>query len=138
MRLATELAAAVRGGDSIFLRGDLGIGKTALAGAMLRALGYQGLVKSPTYTIIEEYSLPELRVIHADLYRLDGQEDLESLGWRDYLDSETLIIIEWPERAFNFVHGDVDVWLTLTDDARRAQLRPLSPRGEDILENVET
>lgn len=137
-RLGAALAKALGAEDQVFLRGDLGSGKTALAGAILRAFGYGGLVKSPTYTLVEEYDLGFLRVVHADLYRLTAPEDLETLGWWDYLDGRTLTLVEWPERSGDLLRADVDVWLTVTDDGRQAQLRALSPRGVGVLEALKS
>lgn len=82
------------------LRGDLGTGKTTWARAMLRGLGYTGRVPSPTYTLLEHYSLAALTIVHLDLYRLSGDEDLENLGLRDWLaDLDRWLLIEWPERS---------------------------------------
>ncbi|HUW98439.1 MAG TPA: tRNA (adenosine(37)-N6)-threonylcarbamoyltransferase complex ATPase subunit type 1 TsaE [Acidiferrobacter sp.] len=136
VRLAGALAGALRPGDGVFLRGNLGSGKTALAGAIIQAFGYEGLVKSPTYTLIEEYDLRDLRVIHADLYRLTQPEELEALGWWDYLDARTLTLVEWPERARGVLKADVDVCLVVTDHEREARLRALSRRGTEVLDSL--
>jgi tRNA threonylcarbamoyladenosine biosynthesis protein TsaE len=82
------------------LRGDLGTGKTTWARAMLRGLGHLGRVPSPTYTLLEHYSLSALSVVHLDLYRLSGDEELENLGLRDWLaERDCWILLEWPERS---------------------------------------
>jgi tRNA threonylcarbamoyladenosine biosynthesis protein TsaE len=82
------------------LRGDLGSGKTTWARAMLRGLGYGGRVPSPTYTLLEHYSLDGLDIVHLDLYRLTGDAELENLGLRDWLaEPATWLLVEWPERA---------------------------------------
>ncbi len=135
-RLGRALARVLRGGDQVALRGDLGCGKTTLAGAILAALGAAGPAKSPTYTLIEEYELGALRVVHADLYRLRAPAELEALGWWDYRDSRTLMLVEWPERAQDLWRPDVDVSLTLTDDGRRAHLRGASPRGDEVVDSL--
>ena len=104
----TECAAAfARALDSagswplvIGLRGDLGSGKTTWVRAMLRGLGYSGRVPSPTYTLLEQYTCGALSVVHLDLYRLRGAEELENLGLRDWLaEPRRWIAVEWPERA---------------------------------------
>jgi len=82
------------------LRGDLGSGKTTWVRAMLRGLGYEGRVPSPTYTLLEQYACGGVSVVHLDLYRLRGGEELENLGLRDWLaEPKRWIAVEWPERA---------------------------------------
>jgi len=135
-RLGATLAAHLQAGDRVFLRGELGSGKTALAGVILAALGYQGTVKSPTYTLIEEYDLSFVRVIHADLYRLQSARELETLGWWDYEDGRTIFLVEWPERAGGLLQADVDVSLALTDDVRQAQVYGLTRRGIEVVDRL--
>ncbi len=91
---------------TIALRGDLGTGKTTWARALLRGLGYTGRVPSPTYTLLEQYRVAELEVVHLDLYRLAGEEELEQLGIRDWLARPgTWLLVEWPERAPRLLAG---------------------------------
>jgi tRNA threonylcarbamoyladenosine biosynthesis protein TsaE len=102
--LAAEFARALRAARAwplvVGLRGDLGSGKTTWVRAMLRGLGYEGRVPSPTYTLLEQYACGELTLVHLDLYRLRGQDELENLGLRDWLaERERWIAVEWPERA---------------------------------------
>lgn len=99
-KFARTLAAARRWPLVIGLRGELGSGKTTWVRAMLRGLGYLGRVPSPTYTLLEQYACGELSVVHLDLYRLRGGEELENLGLRDWLaEPQRWIAVEWPERA---------------------------------------
>lgn len=82
------------------LRGELGAGKTTWVRAMLRGLGYTGRVPSPTYTLLEEYDLSGLTVVHLDLYRLEGDAELEAIGARDWLERPGVwTLAEWPERS---------------------------------------
>ena len=95
--LGTRLAAVLREGDCLLLEGDLGAGKTTLARAVVAALTGETDVPSPTYTLVQTYSCPEVEVWHADLYRLDDPHDVHPLGLLDVMD-EVVSLIEWPER----------------------------------------
>ena len=83
----------------ITLSGDLGAGKTTLARAICAGYGVLGDVTSPTFSIVHEYEAPRSPVYHVDLYRLEGPRDLQNIGWDDMLQSEAVILVEWPERA---------------------------------------
>ena len=98
-QLASDLACQLEGGDVIALWGDLGAGKTTFCRYLLRALGHEGIVKSPTYTLVETYALSQWSLHHFDLYRLEDPSELEYMGWRDYLNGHDVLVIEWPQRA---------------------------------------
>ena len=101
-QLAKQLTVHLEWPSSIYFVGDLGAGKTTFVRGLLRGLGYQGLVKSPTYTLVEHYQFTHLKpvnIYHFDLYRLHAEEELENMGFRDYWQNDTLILIEWPEKA---------------------------------------
>lgn len=103
LQLGSELVALLQRGGQVDLSGDLGMGKTTLVRGILRALGYQGRVKSPSYGLVESYSLPGLAVHHLDLYRLSHGEELAFLGLEELLDGRALVLIEWPEKARGFL-----------------------------------
>ncbi|MHA7818097.1 MAG: tRNA (adenosine(37)-N6)-threonylcarbamoyltransferase complex ATPase subunit type 1 TsaE [Erythrobacter sp.] len=104
-RFGAAIAERLRAGDVVALEGGLGAGKTTLARAIIAALGYEGEVPSPTFTIIETYDAPPLRVpvIHADFYRLEAPGEVEEIGLDDYREGAVLIA-EWPDHAGGFAH----------------------------------
>ena len=115
----------------VYLHGDLGAGKTTLARGMLRAMGENGAVRSPTYGLVAEYSPPAGRVLHLDLYRLRDPGELTALGLADYLPGSRLWLVEWPERAMGqgLPPADAEVYLDLFGTGRNIRLLPRSPLG---------
>ena len=101
--VGSALAKSLNFGDIIFLEGELGAGKTTVSRGVLRGFGYRGIVASPTYTLVELYELTIHRVAHFDLYRIAAAKDLEGVGLRDYLDGQTICLIEWPENGAGFL-----------------------------------
>ena len=97
--LAHELAKELSPGDVVCLEGDLGAGKTTFTQGLAAALGVPGRVTSPTFCIVQEHQSLELLLVHMDLYRLRGEEDVEAIGWEDYLARGAVLVVEWPERA---------------------------------------
>jgi tRNA threonylcarbamoyladenosine biosynthesis protein TsaE len=111
----------------IFLQGDLGMGKTTLVRGFLRAAGFKGAVKSPTFTLVEEYTLGERKIFHFDLYRLNDPEELEWMGIRDYFDQNSLCFIEWAERGTGFLpEPDMIISLTAQGLGRNISFNTLS------------
>ena len=133
--LARALAAALpadAGGWAILLQGELGAGKSTFARAMLQSLGHEGVVPSPTYTLVEPYNLPEYTAYHIDLYRIKSTDELEFLGWSDLQDG--LKLVEWPERAPQLgKEADIRIELRYEGDRRSAELTGLSERGTNLL-----
>ena len=131
LRLGEACAAAAANGLALHLRGELGSGKTTLVRGLLRALGYRGRVKSPTYTLLEPYSDLRLNLYHFDFYRFKDRSEWLSSGFREHFNAESLCIVEWPERAGDLIAvPDLDIHLQYEEQARTATLRGHSPAGE--------
>lgn len=118
-------------GVVIYLQGELGAGKTAWARAFLRALGWSGAVKSPSYGLLEVYELPEVLVYHLDLYRLGDAEELEYLGVRDLAALPAVWLIEWPEKGEAYLPR-ADLCISLSYDAEddAARFMTIMPMSE--------
>lgn len=131
--------ARVLDGGIVFLEGELGAGKSTLARGILRGLGHTGTVRSPTYTLVEPYTLPGGTVYHLDLYRLADPEELEWLGLRDMLERDALLLIEWPERGAGCLPGaDLLIRIATRDGGRSVDLVSLSARGRHMLDLFES
>jgi tRNA threonylcarbamoyladenosine biosynthesis protein TsaE len=121
-------------GAVIFLDGPLGAGKTSLARAILRAMGEEGPVRSPTYTLMEPYEVNGRQVYHMDLYRLGDPEELAYLGVRDLDEPGLLLLVEWPERGAGMLPAaDLCIRLAHAGSGREATLEGLSERGRAML-----
>jgi tRNA threonylcarbamoyladenosine biosynthesis protein TsaE len=132
--LGSALAEPLAGGELIFLSGGLGAGKTTLVRGLIHALGFEGPVKSPTYTLVEPYSFPGLNVYHFDFYRLSDSLELEYLGVQDYFQDQAVCLVEWPERAKEFLpEADILVAIRFDGDARLVELVAQSESGRRIV-----
>ena len=134
MKLGGKLAELFSTGGLIFLNGDLGAGKTTLVRGLLRSLAYQGIVKSPTYTLVEPYEIKGRKIYHFDLYRLADPEELEYMGGRDYWNSDALCIIEWPEKAQGYLpEADLVVNIEYLDEGRDASFQGQKSKIKKLL-----
>ena len=103
--LAREIAATLKPGDVLCLEGDLGAGKTTFTQGLAKALDVAGRVTSPTFCIVQEHH-GRVLLVHMDLYRLHGEDDVLAIGWEDYLAEGAILVVEWPERAGSLVPPD--------------------------------
>lgn len=134
LAFAAKISAFLKPGLVIFLRGDLGCGKTCFVRGLLSAKGVQGAVKSPTYTLVEAYQIEGIAVYHFDLYRLSDPEELEWMGFRDYFRPDSICLIEWPERGSGFLpKADAELVFEMDGFSRKLELRALSEKGQALL-----
>ena len=136
--LGARLARCASEGLMVYLEGELGAGKTTLVRGFLRALGHDGQVRSPTYTLIEPYELPRRRIYHLDLYRLGDPEELEWIGIRDLLDSASIALVEWPERGRGVLPpADLEVVIEYRNSGRQVLIVGRSPPGDAVVQQLD-
>jgi tRNA threonylcarbamoyladenosine biosynthesis protein TsaE len=139
LALGAALAPCLIPGVTVYLCGDLGSGKTTLVRGLLRALGHGGKVKSPTYTLVELYTVSNLNLYHFDFYRLNQPEEYLDAGLDEYFQGSGVCLVEWPDKATPYVAApDVRVELFLEGDGRRAVLRAESGKGATCLSDLKT
>ena len=124
-------------GAIVYLTGDLGSGKTTLTRGIMRGFGYNGAVKSPTYTIIEPYEFDKSQIYHFDLYRLSHAEEVEYLGAEEYFSSTNLCLIEWPERGQGFLPlADLVIELAQKGNGRSVTCKSHTEKGFKIVKRL--
>ena len=140
--LGADLANALAPGLVVYLNGDLGTGKTTLARALLRALGYQGKVKSPTYTLVEIYTVSSLYLYHFDFYRFNDPNEWHEAGFRDYFNENSVCLVEWPEKAGGLLPpADIEIGLSVAgneqqsgqQNGRQAEITAGTEKGRQCL-----
>ena len=135
--LGATLAPLLAPGLVVYLHGELCAGKTTLVRGILRGLGHRGSVKSPTYTLVEPYTLAGQTVYHFDLYRMRDPEELEFLGIRDYLGGQSLCLVEWAERGGGILPvPDLDITIERAGDERRVRLTAHTEAGHELLRRI--
>jgi tRNA threonylcarbamoyladenosine biosynthesis protein TsaE len=131
---AARLAHCLTPGLVIYLRGNLGAGKTTLVRALLHALGHTGRVKSPTYTLVERYEAGKLHLRHFDLYRFRDAEEWEGSGFRDEFDGNNICLVEWPEQAAGLLPpADIAITFEMLQDGREIVLHAYTDAGKQCL-----
>ncbi len=140
--LGASLARALVPGLAIYLRGELGAGKTTLTRALLHAAGHTGHVKSPTYTLCEPYTFAlggrQVALFHFDLYRMKSAEEFVDAGFRDHFSGDNICIVEWPENGESVLPvPDIAVALTVSGTGRQVELSALTDKGTQCLRHLD-
>lgn len=121
LALGETLQPMMVDGGVVYLSGDLGVGKTTLVRGLLRAFGFEGRVKSPSFGLIESYSVAGLEIHHLDLYRLGHGEEIAYLGLEDLLTDNSLLLVEWAEKGKGWLPA-ADWTITITDRSDQSRL----------------
>ena len=134
LAFGADLAQALHPGLVVFLVGDLGTGKTTLTRGVLRGLGYSGKVKSPTYTLVELYTVSSLYLYHFDFYRFADPLEWEDAGFREHFNAETVCLVEWPEKAGDFLPiPDLRIQLEVEQNGRSLHVHAETEAGKQCL-----
>ena len=134
LALGAKIATTLHAGLIIFLIGELGSGKTTLTRGILQAMGHHGKVKSPTYNLVEIYNFSRLYLYHFDFYRFNDYLEWEAAGFRDYFNSETICLVEWPEKGGDLLPtADLTIKLQFADTGRFAVIQANTVLGKQCL-----
>lgn len=140
LALGAEISTILHPDLIIFLSGNLGAGKTTLARGILRAMGYEGKVRSPTYNLIELYKISRLYFYHFDFYRFDDPLEWEEAGFREYFNSGSICVVEWAEKAGGSLPtADLQFLIHITErDHRCVEIQAHTEAGRRCLEHWQT
>ena len=139
LALGAALAPGLRPGMVIYLRGELGAGKTTFARGVLGALGVTGRVKSPTYTLVEPYTISSLYLYHFDFYRLKYPDEWVEAGLREYFNETAICLVEWPEKGGGQLpKPDVTIELAVTGNGRNTTISAATEAGRNCLMRLQT
>ena len=138
LKFGQYLAVALKGHGSVFIYGQLGAGKTTLCRGILRAMGHSGAVKSPTFTLVEPYSVGGCEVFHFDLYRLSDPSELEYIGIDEYFGEAKLCLVEWPQKGGDRLPAqDLEISIDVLGEKRNICVQARSLHGEAICQAIQ-
>lgn len=136
--LAKQLSELIKPGCVVYLKGDLGAGKTTFTRHFLRSLGYVGKVKSPTFTLVEPYEFDSGNVFHFDLYRIESSDELKQLGLDEYFNNDSICLIEWPDKGEPILpSADLICKIEIKHDNRNFSIEAATDKGKSILQQLE-
>ncbi len=139
LALGAEIAPGLRPGMVVYLEGELGAGKTTLARGILQALGVRERIKSPTYTLVEPYTVSSLYLYHFDFYRLKYADEWVDAGFREYFGNAAICLVEWPEKAGPQLPApDVTIEMTVAGDGRNITIIAKTEAGKNCLSRLQT
>ena len=137
LRLAENMAGYLCPGMNLYLKGELGAGKTTFVRGLLRGLSYQDKVKSPTYTLVEPYSFDKFTIYHFDLYRFKDEIEWDDAGFREYFNNSSICLVEWPEKAGHILTDpDILIELSHASHGRHLHLIGYTSIGVECLKTI--
>ena len=135
--LGKRIARTLHAGLVVHLAGELGAGKTALVRSILGAMGYPGKVKSPTYALVELYTISRLNLYHFDLYRFNDPQEWNDSGFREYFNPDSICFVEWPEKGGKLVpEPDIRISLEIEGNGRHVEIDAISEAGRQCLRRL--
>ena len=137
LRLAENMAGYLCPGMNLYLKGELGAGKTTFVRGLLRGLNYRDKVKSPTYTLVEPYSFDKFTIYHFDLYRFKDEIEWDDAGFREYFNNSSICLVEWPEKAGHILPDpDILIELSHASHGRHLHLIGYTSIGVECLKTI--